>query len=405
MRSGTGIAIAMGLMNLGTFGFTIAAAQLLKVAEYGALTATMNLLMVLTVPALGIQATTARRIAAHPEHVGQIEAVVRRLVWRMSLLIGVAMLVLAPVVDRLLQLDNLPLAVLVAVAAVPLNLVGGYVGILQGERRWLTLGMLYIANGVPRLLLGLSFLLWHPSALVAVGVVTACSFLPVLIGRWALRRHPRPAEVRTDDHRARVVIRETIHNSQALLAFFALVNLDVVVARNALDHHDAGLYAGGVTLAKALTYLPQFVVVVAFPAMASAGERSRALTRSLGLTAALGLVTTAGVWVLSGLALLVIGDQYVEIRGRLWAFALLGTLLSVIQLLTYSVIARQGQRTTYVLWAALVTMVVGGLTMNSVNALLVWVLAVNSVLLVILVATSYALVRRPRTTPVEEFVG
>lgn len=395
MRSGTGIAIAMGVMHLGTFGFTIAAAWLLEVPDYGALTATMNLLMVLAVPALGIQATAARRIAADPDHVTQIDTVIRRITWRMSLLLGAVVLLLAPVVDRLLQLDDMALAVLVAVAVVPLNLVGAYVGILQGERRWLVLGLVYLANGVPRLLLGLSFMLWHPSAFVAVAVVAACSFLPVLIGHWALRRHPRPDLRTSAAHRVRPVIRETIHNSQALLAFFALFNLDVIVARNALDHHDAGLYAGGVTLAKALTYLPQFVVVVAFPAMASAGQRTRALTRSLGLTAALGLVTTAGVWLLSGLALLVIGHQYVEIQGRLWAFALLGTVLSLVQLLVYSVLARQGRRATYVLWVGLVAMVVGGLTMDTVNSLLLWVIGVDAVLLGVLVAVSYRLVRKP----------
>lgn len=395
MRSGTGIAIAMGVMNLGTFGFTIAAAWLLKVPDYGALTATMNLLMVLSVPALGIQATTARRIAADPEHVAQIETVVQRIVWRMSLLLGGVMLLLAPVVNHLLQLDNLPLAMLIAAATVPLNLVGGFVGILQGERRWLALGAAYIANGLPRLLLGVSFLLWHPTAFVAVAVVTVCAFAPVLVGYWALRRHRRPAGPTSTEHRARSVIRETIHNSQALLAFFALFNLDVIVARNALDHHDAGLYAGGVTLAKALTYLPQFVVVVAFPAMASAGQRTRALTRALGLTAALGVVTTAGVWLLSGLALLVIGFQYEEIQGRLWAFALLGTLLSLVQLLVYSVLARQGQRATYLVWAALAAMIVGGLTMDTVNTLLAWVMGVDAVLLVVLVWVSYRLVRVP----------
>ena len=56
---------------------------------------------------------------------------------------------------------------------------------------------------------------------------------------------------------------------QALLAFFALSNADIVVARNVLDGHDAGLYAGGLILTKAVLFLPQFVVVVAFPSMAT----------------------------------------------------------------------------------------------------------------------------------------
>ena len=67
------------------------------------------------------------------------------------------------------------------------------------------------------------------------------------------------------------MLRELFHNSHALLAFFALSNADVVIARSTLDPHDAGLYAGGLILAKAVLFLPQFVVVVAFPSM-SGGE-------------------------------------------------------------------------------------------------------------------------------------
>ena len=118
--------------------------------------------------------------------------------------------------------------------------------------------------------------------------------MPVVVGVVALRRpgrqRPRPG------HRAPTptgwaqggVLREVVHNSQALLAFFALSNADVIVARNVLDEHDAGLYAGGLILTKAVLFLPQFVVV-------SRSRRWRRpsaagpLTRSLSLVAVLGV--------------------------------------------------------------------------------------------------------------------
>ena len=89
------------------------------------------------------------------------------------------------------------------------------------------------------------------------------------------------------------MIRESILNSSVLLAFFALSNADIVVARNVLDEHDAGLYAGGLILTKAVLFLPQFVVVIAFPSMSTSSERRRALTLSLSLVAVLGALTTA----------------------------------------------------------------------------------------------------------------
>ena len=65
------------------------------------------------------------------------------------------------------------------------------------------------------------------------------------------------------------VLRESVRNSHALFAFFALSNADVIVARSVLDAHESGLYAGGLILVKAVLFLPQFVVVVAFPSMST----------------------------------------------------------------------------------------------------------------------------------------
>ena len=179
-------------------------------------------------------------------------------------------------------------------------------------------------------------------------------------------------------------------------SLFALSNADVIVARNVLTDHDAGLYAGGLILTKAVLFLPQFVVVLAFPAMSSASERRRALTRSLGLVAVLGVCATTGAAVLSGLALVCLGgDDYAEIQSRLWLFAVLGTVLAMLQLLVYSVLARQGQRSVYLVWAALVVLVGLGLTVSTLDGLLAVFVTVDTTLLVTLFTLSLWLLRRP----------
>src|SRR5690606_6691320 len=125
---------------------------------------------------------------------------------------------------------------------------------------------------------------------------------------------------------------ETTRNTLALLAFFALSNADIVVARNVLDEHDAGLYAGGLILTKAVLFLPQFVIVVAFPAMSTVQERRRALLRSLAMVLGLGAFCTLCAWVLSDVAMIFIGgDEYSDVQDRLWLFAILGTLLAMLQ--------------------------------------------------------------------------
>jgi O-antigen/teichoic acid export membrane protein len=225
--------------------------------------------------------------------------------------------------------------------------------------------------------------------------VAVAAFAPAVVGWWALRR-PRPEGGRDVEHRAGNVIRETLHNSQALFAFFALSSVDVIVARNVLDAHEAGLYAGGLILTKATLFLPQFIVVVAFPALSTQEDRRHALTRSLALLTVLGAAVTAGVWLLPDLALVFIGGaEFADIADRLWLFAVIGMLLSALQLLVYAVLARRGQRSAYLLWAGLVALVVLGLSVHTLDGLISVVLVVDGVLLAMLLVISLSLVRTP----------
>lgn len=390
MRGGGAIAVAIAVMNVGTYAFTMIAARLLGPQAYGALASLMATLLVIGVLQLGLQATAARRIASAPEHVAQIERTILRVTHRAAVAIGVLMLLLSPVVDRVLRLDSLVAAVLVAVVAVPMTVMGAQAGILQGERRWAPLALLYLANGLPRLVVGAALIWWRPDEVTAMVGVAIGQCAPVLVGWWALRRTATRAEqANVTEHGARSVVRESILNSQALFAFFALSNVDIIVARNVLDGHEAGLYAGGLILTKAVLFLPQFVVVVAFPAMSTPDERRRALLRSIGAVAVLGLLATVAAWLLAGLALVFVGgSDYTEIRDHLWLFAVLGTALSLLQLLVYSVVARQGRRSIVLVWLAFAAVVGLGLTTETVDQLLLVATSVDVLLFVALLGLS-----------------
>jgi O-antigen/teichoic acid export membrane protein len=392
----------MAVMNIGTYGFTMIAARILGPGSYGALVAMMNTLLVVGVLQLGLQATAARRISAEPEHVGQIEQSILRVTWRAALALGAVMLLLAPVVNFVLRLGDMRTAVIMALTAVPMTMMGGQAGILQGERRWWPLAVLYVANGVPRLVVGTALILWHPDEFTAMVGVALGQIAPVLVGWYVLRRG-RGSETVSERHRMRSIFWETLHNSQALFAFFALSNVDIIVARNVLHGHEAGLYAGGLILTKAVLFLPQFVVVVAFPTMSSASERRKALIRSLLLVVLLGAVATAGCLVLPDLAMIFVGGNgYGEVESRLWLFAVLGTVLSMLQLLVYSVLARQGLRSIVLVWLTLGALVVGGLAATSLNGLLTVVLVADGALFAALLGLSLYLVRNPvpETAPV-----
>ena len=172
----------MGVMNVTTYAFTILAARMLGPVEYGALAAVMGLLLVLNVLSLGLQATGARRVAAAPAQRDVIERDVMRTTYQCALALGAIALACSPLIVRILNLDSWTIAALVAVTIVPLTVMGGQAGILQGERRWGPLAMIYLAVGVGRLLFGLVALLVQPDTVGAMLGVTAGAFAPALVG-------------------------------------------------------------------------------------------------------------------------------------------------------------------------------------------------------------------------------
>ena len=396
---GSAVAVATSVMNVATYGFTMLAARIIGPSQYGAFVACLGLLIVIQVVAYGLQATAARRIAVDQRHVASIEQAILALSLRVSLGLGVVLLLFVPAINALLRLDSLLTATVVAIAAVPLTMAGGQAGILQGERRWGALAVFYLAGGVPRLVVGTALVLWRPdatSALVGVGI----GFLfPLAVGWWALR-HRRTPEADAPEHSARSMLVESAHNAQVLLAYFALSSVDIVLARQVLDEHDAGLYAAGLIMAKVMLFLPQFVVVIAFPDMATPESRQRALVRSLSVVAALGAVAVVAAQVLSGVAMVFVGgSDFGEVERLLWVFAVLGTVLAMLQLQVYAVLARQGRLTVLLVWAALAVVVLVGSQVHTLERLVTVVVAVDAALLVVLTVVSLRIAKRAGPTP------
>jgi O-antigen/teichoic acid export membrane protein len=143
------------------------------------------------------------------------------------------------------------------------------------------------------------------------------------------------------------------------------------------------------------------VIVTAFPAMSTPGERRRALVRSLALVLALGVVCTLGALLLSNVAMIFIGGaEYSDVENRIWLFAILGTLLAMLQLLVYAVLARQGGRSTALFWVALVALTIAATMISTLNELVVTVAVIDGVVLAGLLG--YSLWRLSRQQPLAE---
>jgi O-antigen/teichoic acid export membrane protein len=395
LRGGAFIAVAIGFMNLFTYGYTVLAAHTIGKEPYGAFSALMGALLVISVLSLGLQATGARRISAEPDQVIAIERVVLGVGLRSALVLGAFCLLLAPVLNAVLHLESLPTALLVGVAAFPLTYMGAQAGVLQGEQRWEPLALVYLSQGLGRVGFGLVLMLVWPTEFAAMAGVALGCWLPVLIG-WFVLRRPRVDTPHSEGHPGIDLIKEVGHSSQALLAFFALSNLDILVARATMSNSEAGLYAAGLIMVKAILFLPQFVVVMAFPSM-SKGTSRRTLLMAMGLSAALGGVGVLGTLLLPDLALLFVGgDDFSAISEDLWKFAIVGTLLAMIQLLVYSALARRQGRAVIMIWSALALLVVLALAVGTAQTLVLVVVAIDAALFLGLLAM--ALSTRP--TPI-----
>ncbi len=386
LRGGLVIAVAMGVMNVASYAYTIVAARVLGPAGYGAFAAMMGLVIVVNVVSLGLQATGARRIAADPAHRDLLEAEITVTARRAALGLAAVALAATPLITWALHLDSWLTAATLAVPAAAFAVMGGQAGLLQGERRWWAFAAVFSAFGLARLAFGLVGLAVWPHPLGAMSGVAAGSLVPVVIGWLALRRGRTPVQS-TGEGRLEPtgLLREAAHSSHALLAFFALSSVDVLVARAILEPHEAGLYAAGVILAKAVLFLPYFLTVVAFPAMSRRGANRHLHLWGLAGVLAIGAVVVAGVALLPHVAVeFVGGGEYAALAGRLWAFAALGTVLAGIQLLVYSALARMHRSAVWYIWAALAVIASGLVLVTTSGQLLVVVLTVDTTLLVVL---------------------
>ena len=339
------VAAAMMVSNVVVYGFSVAAARLLIPAELGALTALLGILLIGNVLSLGLQAATARRLSVDPEHTDEIVAVVLRVMILAGCTSGILVAASTIVLTPALKLDSYWPVILCGIILLPLTLMGAGAGIAQGTGRWKVLSVIYVANGVGRLSGGVIALMINPTALSAMIGIAVGSLLPVLAAVPLMRSHgARPTISR------RPFITEAFHGTHALLAYFVLSSVDALIARNQFDEHTSGLYAAGLILTKAALFAPQFVSVVLFPDLARATGRA-ARARAAAAVLAIGALAVLATFLLQPIALMIVGgDQYAEIQGRLWLFALSGSVLAVVHLLVFDALARHAHGVTVLLW-------------------------------------------------------
>lgn len=399
LSGGTLVATGMVGMNVAVYGLTIVAARSLEPRDLGALTALLGVLLMGNVMSLGLQASSARRLSVHPEDRAVIIGTVARVAPMLAVGTGVFVGLVTVALAEPLRLPSLWPAVLTGATLVPLTMMGAAAGVAQGTERWGMLTAIYLGGGLGRLVFGVGALLIETSVTSAMIGIAIGAWVPVLVGLPLLRG--RSADARTTSRRS--YVREAVLGSHALLAYFVLSNLDALLARIVLDPHDSGLYASGLILSKAAVFFPQFVSIVVFPLLAR-DETSRSRHLAAGAVAGLGAAAVLVTALLPQVALILVGgDRYAEVAGRLWLFALAGSCLAVVHLLVYDALARHAHGVAAAVWTAVATLATAVLLLDlDITGLVITVAAVAATLaVVVMVAPSPSAAPDPATGRVQ----
>lgn len=341
---------ALTVLNVVGYVLTVGAARAFDHDAYGQLNALLGVLLVLSVPALGVQTVVARSVAQRPrdEPAGARESSLLRWAAWVGVAAAAAAAAAAPLLASFLH-TGLAGPLWVAVQIAPMTLLSATLGVVQGHERFTALAGLIGAQALGKLV-GLVPLLTGGSAPDLLAALTVGTTLAAGIGLVCVRRAPRPA--------LRVPVPSVRDLGLAVTGLFAvllLANVDVPVARNLLSGEESGRYAVGSVLAKIAFFLPQAVAVVIFPRLSEPAAGRQLLRKALMVVGALGLVEVLGCLLLARPVLeITFGPSYGSLDTIAWLWVLQGVGLSVVQLLVYRAIATGDSVTARLVGAAAV---------------------------------------------------
>jgi O-antigen/teichoic acid export membrane protein len=393
-RDALALAAGMAVANAGNYAFNLASAFLLGPESYGALAALLALVLVGSVPGLGLQAVVARRTALAGPGAGAEWPGTLRLVGRAGLGLALLTVLAGPGLVLFLHLDSAGPVLWLALALAPTPLLFAVQGLLQGRERFGALAAVMVAGAVVKLAIGLALVAAGLGVSGALAGVAAGGILAALAGLHlagpGTPASPGPRGARPGP----TIWREVGTATTGLLGLFLLANLDVLLARHYLDQAASGRYSLGAVVAKIAFWAPQFVVTLVFTRLVGAADPRRLLAGSAAVIAGFGGLLAGGLAAADrlGLAVPVLGQGYAGLGPLLPLFAALGTGLALVQLLLFEGIATRDRRMGRAVVVALFAEV--ALTAGLLNDTVAQVAGAALAVVVLLAGAGWWLLRR-----------
>ncbi|GAC67223.1 lipopolysaccharide biosynthesis protein [Gordonia soli] len=404
-------AVAVGSMVANVCNYLVhvtAGRWWLSPADYGEFAVLLSAMLVLGVPALALQAVTAREVVRNPGRTGARSvgldtemARIRRLTVQTTVVVAVLAVAATPIM-ALVADTGWPIAAAALATAPVLAVIGAGEGVLQGRQQFRALAWVLAGVGVVRtvpvvlaLALGggpfgglLAGTVGAVVGAVAVWAMVAVAGRPVADGASCSADRSAATDGTEQDGTGldgtgrdgtgldgtgrdgrgssespargpRLgALAGVARASQVQLVLIVAASLDLLLTRSVLDAGDAGVYALGAIATKVAFWLPQAIGVVFYPRLADPARSRRSLREALTVVAVIGAALTVLAGVAGPLVPILITPDYRPLVPLLWVFAATGALLSVLQVALLSAIARDRTAVALIAWVVVVVEVV-----------------------------------------------
>jgi O-antigen/teichoic acid export membrane protein len=304
--------VGLSVVNASNYLFHVLISRRLGPEDYGDLGSVLAVMLVLSVPISAIQAAIAKQISQVRTTAGEEQAAV---IWgaslrgslRLALALSAVLLALTPVMTRFLHLDSWATWLFVGLYVLPAVAWPVLLGALQGMKRFGDLAWASAASALLRVVLGVALVdagTGVPGA-VAASVMAQLAGAAIALSLLA-RRGPLRLRVAA---RTGAFLKEVGPVLSGLAAMWAVIEVDLILARHYLPDVAAGEYAAAGLLARAVLFVPAAVSMIALPSLSEVSGRGPRAYRWLFS----GTLVTATLAGLTALVLSIGGDAAIHL--------------------------------------------------------------------------------------------
>ena len=377
--------ISMTVVNAGNYVYNLIMGRWLGPSLFADLSLIVTLLLIVTFITAPIQMTTARYSAIHTAD-GNLKtlASIRRFIWRIAAMLGLALTVFfatfSPLLQKFFHTQSF-LPFVIFGAALPFSLLQGVErGILQGQTRFKILAISYQVEMWTRLLVSIGLVALGLSVNGAVIGISLSFFFTWLTARLAIKDLFAKADLKeeiNEDLRAELIaFAMPVVVSQ--LGQILINNSDVILVKRFYESSQAGQYAALALIGRIVFFATWSVVTTMFPIVAQKQKMGEPHGHLLWLSLGIVLGVSAPIVLLTLLVpewivKVLFGAQYLGIAPLLWLYALATSLYALANVvINYRLSLGMGRDTRFAL-AAGVAQVLGIILFHRTLAEVVYV--------------------------------